>query len=119
MAIDVDSYLSKTFHIKRYNCWHLLRDAWLDLTGDDLGERTPEQLSQASLVGRFDTDVPTFRLLNKAQDPSLVLMERRGVIPHVGVFFGGRILQITNSGPSYMPPQAATLGFETVRYYTR
>ena len=60
MRLDVDSYLARRFHLARQNCWHVLRDAWLELTGDDLGDRTPERLSHAALVGRFDSDVPAF-----------------------------------------------------------
>jgi hypothetical protein len=115
--VDVDAYLSRTFDLTRYNCWHFLRDVWMELTGEDLGDRTPERVSAASLIERFDRDVPAFRELPGPTEPSIVLMTRRGAIPHVGAFFGGRILQMTSFGPSYMDPATAAAGFESVRYY--
>lgn len=117
MRIDVDKYLSWSFHLAERNCWHMLRAAWLDLTGQDLGDRTPELITKSALLGRFETDVPAFRLLDGPEDPSIVLMTRRGVVPHVGAFFGGRILQVTPAGASYLPPAQACVGFELVRYY--
>ena len=115
--IDVDKYLSRTFDLAEYNCWHCLREVWLELTGEDLGDRTPERITRATLVGRFETDVPAFRELAGPEEPSIVLMTRRGVVPHVGAYFGGRILQMTSSGASYMPPATACAGFERVGYY--
>lgn len=115
--MNVDGYLARTFHIKRSNCWHLVRDAWHELTGVDLGDRTPEQPSVVSLIGRFDSDVPAFTQLPGPADPSIVLMTRRGVIPHVGVFLRGRVLQMTSSGASFTPPALACVGFDQVRYY--
>ncbi len=99
------------------NCWHLARDAWLELTGVDVGDRTPGRPTADALMHVFDTDVPAFEKLDGPADPSLVLMRRRGVVPHVGVYYRGRILQITPGGASYVAPKIATMGFETVEYY--
>lgn len=115
--VDVDKYLAKSFDLAHYNCWHLLREVWLELTGVDLGDRTPERITTNSLMRRFDTDVPTFQELAAPEDPSMVLMLRRGVIPHVGVYLRGRVLQMTSTGASYMLPEQACLGFDRVRYF--
>lgn len=115
--VDVDSYLAWTFDLARRNCWHMLRAVWIDLTGEDLGDRTPERITTAALIGRFDTDVPAFRELPGPGEPSIVLMTRRGMVPHVGAHFGGRVLQMTAAGASYMPPALACVGFERVGHY--
>lgn len=114
---DVDSYLARTFDLARYNCWHMLRDVWMDLTGRDLGDRTPERISTEALLCRFDSDVPQFRELMWPRDPCIVLMTRPAVVPHVGAFFNRRVLQMTSSGASFMPLEVATAGFERARYF--
>lgn len=111
MKLNVDSYLTRRFDLARQNCWHTLRDAWLELTGTDLGDRTPEHLSLAALVGRFNSDVPTFRQLPAPAEPSIVLMRQPGQVPHVGLYWKRRVLQMARSGPSYLPLHMATAGY--------
>lgn len=115
--LNVESYLAKSYHLKRYNCWHLAREAWLELTGRDIGDRTPEVITRAALFGKFDTDVPQFYPLAGPVEPSLVLMLRGRDVPHVGVYTERRVLQVRQAGVSYLPVVQACAGFE-VRYYT-
>lgn len=118
MKLNVDSYLARRFDLATQNCWHLARDAWLELTGVDLGDRTPETISAATLMQRFDSDVPVFEKLAKPVDPCLVLMRRPGLVPHVGVFYRGRILQMTRKrGACFEPLHHATAGFTDVGFY--
>ena len=114
---SVDPYLDRRFHLARYNCWHFAREVWLDLTGEDLGDRTPETITRAALVGRFDADVPTFRPLDRPAEPCLALMTRSGDVPHVGVYVGGKVLQITRTGVTHLPILQARAGFEQMRFY--
>jgi len=111
MRLDIESYLLRRFDLERQNCWHLLRDAWLELTGRDLGDRTPEQITAAALVGRFRTDVPAFVRLPAPRDPCIVLMQRPRAIPHVGLFYRSKVLQMTHTGASFFPLDRATVGF--------
>ncbi len=115
--IDVGSYLARRFDLAQQNCWHLARDAWRDLTGLDLGDRTPETITHATLVGKFDSDVPAFRELAGPEDPCLVLMERRRFVPHVGVYIRRRVLQMTRQGASFVPLEVATAGFDRIGFY--
>lgn len=117
MRLDVDSYLARRFHLRRQNCWHLARDAWLELTGRDLGDRTPETLTQAALEGRFQADVPAFELLPGPAEPSLVLMRSPGIVPHVGVHYRARVLQMTVNGASYLPVAQACAGYRQTEFY--
>ena len=115
---DPNHYLGRRFDLARQNCWHVARDAWMDLTGRDLGDRTPERLSRAALTGRFDHDVPAgFELLPGPAEPCLVLMTRPSEVPHVGVFTRGRILQMQPGGVTFLPVGRATVGFVEVGYY--
>lgn len=116
MRLDVDSYLTRRFDLARQNCWHVLRDAWLDLTGDDLGDRTPARITTAALIGQFDSDVPTFRKLDGPAEPSIVLMTHARLVPHVGLYWRRKVLQMASGGPSYLPLAAATAGYDVAFY---
>lgn len=116
-AFSTDPYLVRRFHIVRQNCWHMARDAWLDLTGTDVGDRTPERVTREALLGQFASDVPTFQRLDGPEDPCLVLMLKRGAVPHVGVLVRGKVLQMAEHGPSYLPVTRATEGYDAVEFY--
>lgn len=116
-ALNVDHYLAWRFDLVKRNCWHLTQAAWLDLTGNDLGDRTPDRITAATLSGRFDTDVPEFTRLPAAADPCIVLMRAPGSVPHVGVFYRGRVLQMTSGGASFLPLPVATRGYPSVEFY--
>lgn len=117
MRLAVDSYLVRRFDRATQNCWHVARDAWLELTGVDLGDRTPAELTARALIARFDSDVPAFKRLPGPTDPCLVLMRRAGVVPHVGVYYRRRVLQMQVRGPSYVPLADACRGFGPPEFY--
>ena len=117
MKLNVDAYLARRFNLARQNCWHVLRDAWLELTGVDLGDRTPDRISTAALVGRFTSDVPAFQKLEAPAEPSIVLMRHPGLVPHVGLHWRRKVLQMASHGPSYLPLHMATAGYPDVGFY--
>lgn len=116
--LRIDAYLARRFDIVTQNCWHVARDAWFELTGTDLGDRTPEKVTRKALLGRFESDVPTFTKLDGPDDPCIVLM-RDGVevVPHVGIFYRGKVLQMAHSGVSYLPLHLARSDFDSVEFY--
>lgn len=117
MTLNYEPYLRRRFDLKTQNCWHMLRDAWLELTGRDLGDRTPEQITAKALAGRFATDVPEFFEIGRPASPCIVLMRRIGAVPHVGLYYRGSVLQMTARGASYIPLSRATAGFHDVGFY--
>ncbi len=117
MRLRLEPYLSRRFDMATQNCWHMLRDAWSELTGEDIGDRTPERITRAALIGRFDTDVPEFERLAAPCDPCIVLMRSAGVVPHVGLLWRRKVLQMTHAGPSYVPLGMATMGHDEVSFH--
>jgi hypothetical protein len=115
--VNVDSYLTASWRGR--NCWHLVQRGWLELTGEDLGDRTPGRMAKDALVSRFAQDVPAFTRLPGPVDPSIVLMQSPGRVPHVGLFFRGRVLQLAGQTVTFLPPEQATTGWpkEGVGYY--
>lgn len=117
MSFSVDRYLGRRFDEVSYNCWDLLREAWLDLTGDDIGHRTPTPATPLAMRRRFDAEEAEFERLPEARSPCIVLMRRPRAVPHVGLFWKGRVLHIQPSGVRYDRLADATLGFTEIRFY--
>lgn len=100
-TVHSDDYMGREFDIQRYNCWHLVRDVWRDMTGVDLGDLTPSQTDHDSLVdAAWHASVgPRFeRIRLELRQPCIVLMRRRAEIPHVGVLMRWRLLHMTPNG---------------------
>lgn len=116
-ALAVDRYLGWRFHIAKRNCWHLVRAAWLEITGDDLGDLTPARISAEALAGAVGASEPSFVRIPGPADPCIVLMQNVGASPHVSLYHRGKVLQITMTGASYVPLQVATFGYLEVRFY--
>lgn len=114
----IDEFLLKKFDIRKYNCWDLVRDVWLKLMNQDLG--TPELTHYTRHEMHDVVDAWTdlrYREIDAPQSPCIVLMLRRGFMPHVGVFYNRRVIHIKRAGAQYQPLEIASLGFEQVRFY--
>lgn len=116
-ALNIDEYLARRYHLETSNCWHLFRDAWAELTGIDLGDRTPASLAADALTARFRDDLPAFERLAGPQSPCAVLMRSPGAVPHIGLYYRGSVLQMTRRGASYMRLEIATAGWATREFY--
>ena len=115
--LEVDRYLARRFHHIRQNCWHMTRDAWLELTGEDIAIGDTEQQTYAALSARYCAGAAERKRLEGPADPCLVLMRSPGAVPHVGVYYLARVLQMTARGASYVGLEAATAGFRDVEFY--
>lgn len=116
-AFSTDRWLHARQRPNEYNCFDFTRDVWLDLTGEDIGDRL--QILHRAIPDRRATkaDIAAFNRLDGPQSPSLVMMRRPRAVPHIGVFLRGRILHLRQRGAVFEPPFYATLGFKTVGYY--
>lgn len=113
-----DDLLLKRFDIRKYNCWDLTREVWLRLTGQDLG--TPELMHYTApefndVVDAWDG--ARYREIVGPVSPCIVLMQRPRHMPHVGVFYQGRVIHIRRAGVQYQPIEVTSLGFTNIRYY--
>lgn len=101
MTLDVDYYLTRRFCRRSYNCWHFVKDVWMDLCGSPL----------------VDTNTDNYVQIESPVSPCLVLMQGRDPTPHAGVYYKGKILHMQQIGPRYQAQHLATLGFQTVSFY--
>jgi hypothetical protein len=117
-----DDLLLKRFDIRTYNCWDLTREVWLRLTGQDLG--SPELIyytrEEFGDVVEAWQDTRFLQIEDNPAQACIVLMLRPRIMPHVGVYLGrreNRVIHIRRAGVQVQPPQIATMGFTSVKYY--
>lgn len=115
--MSIDRYLDRTFHKASYNCLHFTRDVWLDITGIDITERLAGLWHLPTKKVRRH-NARAFTALPGPTEPCLVLMQSPREAPHIGVYIRGRVLHITTHGVEHMPPDVASRGFKTIRYFT-
>jgi hypothetical protein len=104
---SVDRYLDRTYDRRNYHCWHLIAEAWRDLTGEEL------ELSQTGRHG------PGFERVDQPTNPCIVMMIQGGKVPHAGLYRNGRVLHIRQTGARFERLADATRGFAEVRYYAK
>lgn len=116
--MSIDQYLERTFHPENYNCWDLVREVWQDLTGHDIGDRTPHPATPLAMRRRFDREEREFIRLDAPRSPCITLLRRPRAVPHVGVYLRGRLLHMSERGCRYEPMPVASLGFTSVEFFT-
>lgn len=119
MTMSVDKYFTRVYRPGAYNCLHFAAEVWLDITGHDLHDQLTS-LMQFRLGDRSVErgHVRDFVVLEKPEDPCLVMMQRLRRVPHIGVWIRGSVLHLqARSGVQYMPLHVAAFGFERVRYF--
>ena len=114
---SVDPYLARKYVEGRYTCSEFARDVWLDLTGEDIGERL-RLLHVAATDRRIRADdYRAFSRLREPSSPCIALLRRPRTVPHMGVYLRRRILHLNGLGVFFQTPSVALLGFKTVSYY--
>jgi hypothetical protein len=116
-SFRVDKYLHKEFHPVKYNCFDMVREAWQELTGIDLGSQTPSPESGEAYETRALKVANTLRALPRREDPCIVLMRRKRFEPHVGIFYNGRILHMNSRGAEYREFDQVTAIYSQIDLY--
>lgn len=118
IGLDVDRYLSMTFSRETYNCWDMLREAWREATGQDIGDRTPHPATATEMRRRFEEQERDFVRIEAPVTPCIVLMRQGLAIPHVGLYWYRRVLHMRPNGPRYERLSDAIMGFRKVSFHT-
>ena len=112
-----DALFTREYDRNKYNCAHLVADAWEIATGKPLpasyglftlpiGERRADTALRADFL-RLDAPSP----------PCVVLMTRPRFQPHVGLFWADKVLHITEQGVAFQPLDVVSVGFTKIRFY--
>lgn len=116
-SISVDEYFSRRFVEDEYECVHLTRDVWLDLTGENLEVRLKALRERSSERRIHVSDVKGFVKLSSPEDPCIVLMRRPKTHPHMGVYLRGRVLHLTDRGVYFCRPEVVRLVYPEMDFY--
>ena len=100
----MDNLFCAVYNKKSYNCFHFARDVWRELTGGD------------SLIGSPRELRSIFERIKSPIDPCLVVFTG-GRDTHIGVYFEGRVMHLTESGVSRERLASASVGFKKVSFY--
>lgn len=117
MNFCVNPYLDRTFNDRKYNCYDFVREVWKDITGIDLGAQTPDVKSVTTYTDRSFLVASSLQELLSVQDPCIVLLLRKRMIPHIGIYVQGKVLHLSKNGPHYVPLSSAAASFTTVKFY--
>jgi hypothetical protein len=94
-----------------YKCFDLACEVWNYLTGENLRDRF---MSNGSLKASITRAVSP---LAAPVSPCLVVMQRKGYSPHIGVYYDGRVFHLSTTGPRFDTFPVATRFFTKVRCY--
>ena len=115
--MNLDQFYNRTYNRQTYNCAHFVAEVWLYLTGSDIsiilrGFLLPpkDRYVRANLRRQF-------KRLTKPVSPCIVLMQRPKTVPHVGLFYKGRVFQLHERGVEFQPLDVASRGFKKVGFY--
>jgi len=114
--VSIDEFFHREYS-KKYHCAHFACEVWQSLTGEDISNKfggilapVGEQVAEYNLRR-------VFTRLKKPESPCIVLMQRKGTTPHVGIYIRGRVLHITKAGVQYQPLDIASIEFNRVGFY--
>lgn len=114
----VDKYLLKVHDMVNYNCWDFIREVWMELTGEDIGHRTPAVATRKNMRDKFEREEIHFMRIQEPIDPCLVMFLRRRMLPHVGVYYNKKVLHLPEkSNGKYQPLNIVGMGFLETRFY--
>lgn len=114
MIPSTDAYLGRQYDRLRYNCFHFVRDIWLDLTGVDIAPNIGPLNSKFLSLSYFRDRTKHYELI----DPCIVILSRTGCESHMGVYLRGSLLHLHENGVVFQPLELARRGFDMIRYYT-
>ena len=111
MEINGD-ILSREYHPDKFNCGHFFLWAWNKLFPDKAfaipgGDQGFGLLSVKS----------NFKMVSKLEKYGVVTMHHRSFVPHIGIFFKGKVLHIRQNGVEYQPLSVVRIGYQEIRFY--
>lgn len=115
--MSLDAFFNRVYNKESYNCAHFVCDVWESITGNSIDHKlecflVPSASRHAGFSLRKE-----FRKLKHPESPCIVLMQRKGNAPHVGLFVRGKVIHIHETGVEFQPVDVASRGFSKIGYY--
>lgn len=115
--MNLDRFYSRVYNEVSYNCAHFVCEVWAQLTGEDITHKLTGMLK-----GKHERIVDPklrfqFKKLKSPCNICLIVMHRRKMGSHVGIYINGKVLHITESGVERVAVSVATFGFDKFGFY--
>ncbi|ENU62476.1 hypothetical protein [Acinetobacter lwoffii] len=115
---SIDPLLDRKYDPEKYHCVHFLIEAAQYLFDQDYSD------SFVGLTTSLHETLRTSRLnarqgrrINKPIDGTVVLMTNANQSSHVGLFYCGRVLHLTEMGTHFLPLITIKRFYKRIRYY--
>ena len=115
--MSIDRFLAKSYNANSYHCAHLVVDVWAFIKGEDLTPHLLPTLTPLSQVKTPDNCKVKFKSLSKPKTTCLVLMRGVKRNPHIGVFYEGRVLHLTEGGVRFDRLGTCKTLYQNMRFY--
>lgn len=117
MSINVDSFLDRE-RGPQYRCFDFVREVWLASFGEDVALKLTAFLGAVSTRKFKLSDIKHCVRLDKPVDPCFVLLQSDlRVLPHVGIWYQGKVLHLAYTGAEYMPLEMVARHYRRVSYF--
>lgn len=115
--MSIDQFFNRRYNKTSYNCAHFAVEVWAHITGVDIAHiMRGFLLPGPSRFARMDLR-NSFEKLASPVEPCIVLLQRKGNTPHVGVYIDGRVFHITERGAELQPLDFVAMPFNKVGFY--
>lgn len=115
---SIDPLLDRHYDPEKYHCVHFLIEAAQYLFDQDYSQSFVGLTS--SLHETLQTSRHTAihnRKLTEPIDGTIVLMTNINQSSHVGLFYGDRVLHLTELGVHFLPLRSLEKAYKRIRYY--
>lgn len=117
---NLDDLLDRVYDINHYNCVHYAVEVWQVLFKEDISAKfdgVAQQFNTAKRVKK--SSMQLFKEIEKPKDdtPCIVCFQKSYTAPHVGVFFRGCVLHLTEAGAQNIELHKIEPVFERVSFY--
>lgn len=112
-----DTYLGKCYS-HTYTCWDFACEVWTALTGKSLPiGHVDVSRPSAELHALAKQYAPAMSRLEAPRSPCVVLLQRKRINPHVGIYYQGKVLHLNPSGAVYESLHSVCARYTEVSYY--
>lgn len=116
MIQSIDGFFDRR-QTRTYNCLDFVREVWLAMTGEDVTEKLTRLTGAFGQRRATVSGVKGFKRLEAPQGPCFVVMQRKGLDPHVGIYLEDRVFHLHARGVEFQPISVAKEYFNVIRYY--
>lgn len=114
--IRVDDFLDRV-PSHDYKCFDFVREVWWLSFSEDIGDQLTGLTRALHERKILPSEMRLVKKLHSRVDPCVVVMQRGRTEPHIGIWYGGRVLHLAPTGAQYVPLNVAARRYPKVSFY--